>query len=122
MFHVSCHVPYIPGTIRDPTVDPRSLRRVNFQGDSRKMVLKDDCSAERIREIVAPLSPKLLSSSLINKMINELAVYQIQSNECLLSDMKDKEVLENIIEFWSEIASSLERVRPPLLFAATDIS
>ena len=60
--------------------------------------------------------------TLINKMINELAVYQIQSNECLLSDMKDKEVLENIIEFWSEIASSLERVRPPLLFAATDIS
>ena len=68
----------------------------------RKMVLKGDCSAERIREIVAPLSPKLLSSSLINKMINELAAYQIQSNECLWSDMKDKEVLENIIEFWSE--------------------
>ena len=35
-------------------------------------------------------------------MINELAAYQIQSNECLWSDMKDKEVLENIIEFWSE--------------------
>ena len=68
----------------------------------RKMVLKGDCSAERIREIVAPLSPKLLLSSLINKMINELAAYQIQSNKCLWSDMKDKEVLENIIEFWSE--------------------
>ena len=71
------------------------------------MVLKGDCSAERIREIVAPLSPKLLSSSLINKMINELAAYQIQSNECLWSDMKDKEVLENIIEFWSERISLL---------------
>ena len=35
-------------------------------------------------------------------MIYELAAYQIQSNECLWSDMKDKEVLENIIEFWSE--------------------
>ena len=35
-------------------------------------------------------------------MINELAAYQIQSNWCLWSDMKDKEVLENIIEFWSE--------------------
>ena len=49
----------------------------------RKMVLN-----ERIREIV--------------KMINELAAYQIQSNGCLWSDMKDKEVLENIIEFWLE--------------------
>ena len=68
----------------------------------RKMVLKGDCSAERSREIIAPLSPKLLSSSLINKMINELAEYQIQRNECLWSDMKDKEVLENAIEFWSE--------------------
>ena len=67
-----------------------------------KMVLKGDCSAERIREIVAALSPKLLPSSLINKMINELAPYQIQSNECLWSHMKDKEVLENIIEFWLE--------------------
>ena len=63
-----------------------------------------------------------IKSSLINKMINELAAYQIQSNECLWSDMKDKEVLENIIEFWSEIASSLEGVRPPLLSPATDIS
>ena len=44
----------------------------------------------------------LQSSSLINKMINELAPYQIQSNECLWSHMKDKEVLENIIEFWLE--------------------
>ena len=35
-------------------------------------------------------------------MINELAAYQIQSNGCLWSDMKDKEVLEKIIEFWSE--------------------
>ena len=35
-------------------------------------------------------------------MINELAAYQIQSNGYLWSDMKDKEVLENIIEFWSE--------------------
>ena len=74
----------------------------------RKMVLKGDCSAERIREIVATLSPKLLSSSLINddqwssSLINERAAYQIQSNECWWSDMKDKEVLENIIEFWSE--------------------
>ena len=48
--HVSCFMSRsIPDTIRDPTVDPRSLRRVNFQGDSRKMVLKGDCSAERIR-------------------------------------------------------------------------
>ena len=36
------------------------------------------------------------------KEIRELAAYQIQSNECLWSDMKDKEVLENIIECWSE--------------------
>ena len=43
---------------------------------------------------------KLQSSSLINKMINEPAAYQIQTNECLWSDMKDKEVLENIIDFW----------------------
>ena len=64
----------------------------------RKMILKGDCSAERIREIVAPLSPKLLSSSLINKMINELVAYQIQSDECLWSAMKDKVVLLNIIE------------------------
>ena len=35
-------------------------------------------------------------------MINKLAAYQIQSNGCLWSDMKDKEVLENVIEFWSE--------------------
>ena len=41
----------------------------------------------------------MMTFILINKMINELAAYQIQSNECLWSDMKDKEVLENIIEF-----------------------
>ena len=35
-------------------------------------------------------------------MINELAEYQIQSNECLWSDLKDDMMLENIIEFWSE--------------------
>ena len=45
---------------------------------------------------------KQLSSSLINKMVNELAAYQIQSNQCLWIDVKDKEVLENIAEFWSE--------------------
>ena len=39
----------------------------------RKIVHKGDNSAERVREIVAPLSLKLLSSSLIEKMINELA-------------------------------------------------
>ena len=48
----------------------------------RKMILKGDSSVERVREIIAPLSPKLLSSSLINEMINERAAYQIQSNEC----------------------------------------
>ena len=48
----------------------------------RKVVRRNDSSAEHVREIVAPLNPKLLSSSLINKMINELAEYQIQSNEC----------------------------------------
>ena len=45
------------------------------------MVVKGDSSAELVREIVAPLNPKLLSSALINKMINELAEYQIQSKE-----------------------------------------
>ena len=48
----------------------------------RKVVRRNDSSAEHVREIVAPSNPKLLSSSLINKMINELAEYQIQSNEC----------------------------------------
>ena len=66
------------------------------------MILKVDSSAERVREIIAPLSLKLLSSSLINKMINELEEYQIQSDACLWSDIKDNMMLENIIEFWSE--------------------
>ena len=35
-------------------------------------------------------------------MINELVDYQIQSNECLWSDVKDDKMLDNIIEFWSE--------------------
>ena len=38
-----------------------------------KMVLRCNTFAEPVREIVAPLSPKLLSSSLINKMISKLA-------------------------------------------------
>ena len=67
----------------------------------KKMVVRGDSFAERVREIVAPLSPKLLSSSLLNKMIYNLVEHQIQSNECLWSDLKDGMVLENIIEFWS---------------------
>ena len=35
-------------------------------------------------------------------MIKKLIEYQIQSNECLWSDMKDDMMLENIIEFCSE--------------------
>ena len=35
-------------------------------------------------------------------MIDELGAYQIRSSECIWSDMKDSEILEKIIEFWSE--------------------
>ena len=59
----------------------------------RKMILKGDSSVERVREIIAPLSPKLLSSSLIHKMINDFAEYQIQNDEYLWSDLKDDMML-----------------------------
>ena len=88
---------FTDNVVQHPCIPLYNATFVANPNTMRKMVLN-----ERIREIVAPLSPKLLSSSLINKMINELAASQIQSKGCLWSDMKDNEVLENIIEFWSE--------------------
>ena len=93
---------FTDNVVQHPCIPLYNATRIANPNTMRKMVLKGDCFTERIREIVALLSPELLSSSMINNMINELAAYQTQSKECLWSDMKDKVVLENIIEFWSE--------------------
>ena len=93
---------FMVNVVQHPCIPLYNAACIANPNTMRKMILKGDSSAERIREIIAPLSPKLLSSSLINKMINELAEYQIQSNECLWSDLKDDIMLENIVEFWSE--------------------
>ena len=69
--------------VQHPCISLNNAACIANPNTMRRMILKGDSSAERVGEVIAPLSPKLLSSSLINEMINELTEYQIQSNECL---------------------------------------